>query len=533
MYTPLNKLTPSFNFKMPANIPSNHVLLSSQNNQLSSDSPLVTRSQVPSTFLCPALEGTLFQDVMAVLSYATNFCNMPHSVMQGTWQEREQLMEMQIVKLITECDTIKSAFEVLANAVQLAQADSLAVDPLHFNVTPLKPSLATPASHPTPTTHPKICFWTQEDWNAWLVSPEAGQNPCGRYGYLEDSEGEPLTNAILKDAHKHAHGAWEELIQWNLAPKTWGKLGMTGRELFHHIMEMSYLLFKFANNGRKLDHLASNMYSAWYTKCFTADGSLRPQGKCVKTEDESSEDEDETEHKKGKCTKKVIDGDILKGSIINYTTSGDPTSDNELYIEPGYPIIQMKSLIEAPAAKSVIETHVMQAEDISMNKENIVPHGTPRMAANKVITNPFILPNIFLQASTTILEIPGVLTAPSASVKAPVSSVASSMTLSASLPMQPPTPALFTHDFSACTYQFSTCAGADRQVCKSIWLEEDVNQPYKEWMHQLKPNGTTEEFQSYYKGLCSDQVKAYEDEAYELVAKNAWVKETICQGTLH
>ncbi|KIO02211.1 hypothetical protein M404DRAFT_9910 [Pisolithus tinctorius Marx 270] len=244
MYTPLNKLTPSFNFKMPANIPSNHVLLSSQNNQLSSDSPLVTRSQVPSTFLCPALEGTLFQDVMAVLSYATNFCNMPHSVMQGTWQEREQLMEMQIVKLITECDTIKSAFEVLANAVQLAQADSLAVDPLHFN--------------------------------------------------------------------------------------------------------------------------------------------------CVKTEDESSEDEDETEHKKGKCTKKVIDGDILKGSIINYTTSGDPTSDNELYIEPGYPIIQMKSLIEAPAAKSVIETHVMQAEDISMNKENIVPHGTPRMAANKVITNPLL-----------------------------------------------------------------------------------------------------------------------------------------------
>jgi len=211
---------------------------------------------------------------------------------------------------------------MLANAMQFPQADSLAADPLQFNMATLKPSSTSQSSHPTLETHPAIRFWTQEDWHAWLMSPEAGQNPRGRYGYLEDDEGKPPIRTVLKEICKHARGAWEELLQWNLAPKTWGKLGTSGQELFHHIMEKSFPLFTFANDGWKLDHLVSTTYSAWYTRHFNADGSVKPRGKCIKTEDESSEDEDKTEGQsvqKGKCMKKSLNTVEVSSGKLLYT----------------------------------------------------------------------------------------------------------------------------------------------------------------------------------------------------------------------
>ncbi|KAL4070329.1 hypothetical protein J3A83DRAFT_4188393 [Scleroderma citrinum] len=118
-----------------------------------------------------------------------------------TWQDREQAMEAQIIRLTTEHDTIKSAFELLANTMQLPLSD-----PLQFNPAAIQ-QLPTPHSiHPTPESHPLIHFWTQKDWNKWLMSPEAQMSTCRRYGFLEDEKGELLSDSILKEICKIACG---------------------------------------------------------------------------------------------------------------------------------------------------------------------------------------------------------------------------------------------------------------------------------------------------------------------------------------
>ncbi|KAG1823834.1 uncharacterized protein BJ212DRAFT_1326866 [Suillus subaureus] len=139
--------------------------------------------------------------------------------------EHCKTLELQIVKLTSERDTLKSMFQQLSSAVRLHQTDSLDLD------CTLISSVPATANRPTRVTHPKIRFWTNDDFLGWLDSPDGRRADRGKVPYLEDENGDPLTDPIVKSIRKLLRGAWAELVRRKLAPKTWGKATATARQI--------------------------------------------------------------------------------------------------------------------------------------------------------------------------------------------------------------------------------------------------------------------------------------------------------------
>ena len=55
-----------------------------------------------------------------------------------------------------------------------------------------------------------------------------------------------------------------ELVNRKHVPQVWGRLDNSEWELFHMAMEKSHPIFRFAENGWKLDKLVQNNYPAWH-----------------------------------------------------------------------------------------------------------------------------------------------------------------------------------------------------------------------------------------------------------------------------
>jgi hypothetical protein len=148
-------------------------------------------------------------------------------------------------------------FQQLASGIRLPQTDS------GLELDSITPPFQPITKRPTRLTHPCVQFWTNEDFTAWLDSPDGLRANRGKVPYLEDENGDPLTDTIIKSIRKLLRGAWAELIRRKLAPKTWGKASATARQVVHTLMENAFPLFKLSDSGWKLDYLISTSYSAW------------------------------------------------------------------------------------------------------------------------------------------------------------------------------------------------------------------------------------------------------------------------------
>lgn len=151
-------------------------------------------------------------------------------------------------------------FERLASSTgRFQQTDPLQLNTSHLSISP------TDSNWPSPTTHPNVRFREQVNFQKWYDTP-AGQ---GRHSlhtnmaYLEDENGHPVSSRTVKAIRRVLHGGWSELVTHKIAPHSWGKLSVSGRQLIHTFMENEFPLFKLANNGWKLDHLATTTYPAW------------------------------------------------------------------------------------------------------------------------------------------------------------------------------------------------------------------------------------------------------------------------------
>ena len=147
---------------------------------------------------------------------------------------------------------------------------------------------------PTPEKYPQIRFWDREDWDKYLESPEGQNSKRGTMGYLEDGDGKAPSVKKAKAIRKLLHGGWVELVHRELAPPSWGRLFASACQFIHNLMESTFQDFKFANNGWKLDYLASTTYPAWWKGKLDENGRWKPKkGKGVKIEDDDKDDEDE------------------------------------------------------------------------------------------------------------------------------------------------------------------------------------------------------------------------------------------------
>ncbi|KAI5986399.1 hypothetical protein EDD15DRAFT_2200184 [Pisolithus albus] len=194
------------------------------------------------------------------------------------------------MKLTVENSTLRTAFQCLAGAIGLRDMDPCKVDGISFpQLVSLKPKEDLPS--PTPENYPSIRFWDREDWDKYLESPEGQTSKRGTMGYLEDKDGNPPSCETAKAIRKVLRGGWVELVDLKLAPPSWGRLSARGRRFIHGLMESAYPDFKFANNGWKLDYLASMMYPAWRKGSLDDNGKWKQKkGKGPKIEDDDDDD---------------------------------------------------------------------------------------------------------------------------------------------------------------------------------------------------------------------------------------------------
>jgi hypothetical protein len=128
----------------------------------------------------------------------------------------------------------------------------------------LIPTLTNTDQHPNPKTHPKVQFWNKADYLEWLDSADAKHTVLhGKLTFLEDSDSNPISETTIDAIRKVLRAAWLELLVRKLAPLTWGKLTTSGAQLMNSLMENACPIFKLANNGWKLNYLATTSYVSW------------------------------------------------------------------------------------------------------------------------------------------------------------------------------------------------------------------------------------------------------------------------------
>jgi len=190
----------------------------------------------------------------------------------------------------------------------------------------LLPASSTP--RPTRESHPKVRFWTYADYLSWRDSETNSESQAGVRGkldYLEEENGGAISNETLTNIRRTMRNAWSTLVNRKLAPRSWGRLDASGRHIFHTLVENAHPLFKLADNGWKLERLATSMYSAWRKNHIDEQGNWKPRNSVSEDSEETSEAEGEfdgdskSKKRKLKASVKSKDNDKrLKGACHHY-----------------------------------------------------------------------------------------------------------------------------------------------------------------------------------------------------------------------
>ncbi|KAG1781320.1 hypothetical protein EV702DRAFT_1042437 [Suillus placidus] len=376
-------------------------------------------------------------------------------------REKYRALELQIAKLTAERDTILAAYQYLARAVRLPLNDPLQFDPA---------SISTPASttqRPKPDTHPNIRFWNKADYVEWLESAEA-DNAVGRgkLAFLEDENGDPISETTIDAIQKALRAAWSELLSRKLAPLTWGKLTASGGQLVNTLMENAFPLFKFANNGWKLNYLATMSYLSWRRHHMDDYGNPLSGGDTGDDGDNTSKGQKRKQRMKSEAfevlEKKIkVDHDVRESIVLPLTPPPSSTSSPPLLP------VQLFSPTAAPLSMLAL-------------------------AASDVV----IPPTTALSSIPLSLLDPGTELEPTdaGSIPAPSESTRKTLKTGSKAKMRPGN------------------ARNRRNLCALRWLK------------QTKRSGTTDEFNAFYGTLTSDQLGKYNEEAKNLVSNDAWNK---------
>lgn len=161
-------------------------------------------------------------------------------------------------------------------------------------------------------THRNIKFWTVTTYNEWLLKPAAQSGVFGKESYLEEENGDPVSDRRLSDIRDQIRKGWAKLINIGHAPRVWGELDQTGRDTFHKAIKEKFPLFKCAKHGWKLDRIARLSYSAWHRRHVDQDK------KWFKTADKKKR-KLEVEGKlkgKGKASKKLKGKALAKFELL-------------------------------------------------------------------------------------------------------------------------------------------------------------------------------------------------------------------------
>ncbi|KIO06842.1 hypothetical protein M404DRAFT_24516 [Pisolithus tinctorius Marx 270] len=406
-------------------------------------------------------------------------------------QDRCKTLEQHLVKVTSKRDTVRNLFDQLTNALK-----SMSCGPGLLDASAPLPALTvTDEKAPTRESHPNVRFWTKKDFDDWLESAEAEGSNRGIYAYLEDTNGNVPSSETLANMRKTLRGAWRELGQRNTAPETWGKASTSARQFVRSIMETTFPLFKFAENGWKLEYICTRGYPAW-SKCYLDDdGKLkRATRDAMKEEALDDADEDLQDHKPSKKRRGQTELEALhnKKAKVDDMAAAEPPEVAAL--GNGQPATTPAEIL----ATQLNPPELFTAPD---NKENIPVVNHADVTQPPVSYNPMSL-----------------LAAAAAKVKtSPVPPIPDSPVERESVP--------------PCVSQ---AEDASKKKFRPSGTKNGRNLCILRWLKRVNPNSKKEEFRFYYdKTLTATQCEEYDKEAKQLVQDNTWVKAVIENGNLH
>ncbi|KAI6022359.1 hypothetical protein BKA83DRAFT_4493658 [Pisolithus microcarpus] len=462
---------------------------------------------------------------MAMTSFPTfmNGAYSHKSKQLSLLQERAKLLEGQIVKLTVENNTLKTAFQCLAGAVGLRDVDPCQVDGTTFPQATASLKSKVELAPPTPTNYPSIRFWDREDWDKYLESPKGQMSKRGTMGYLEDKDGNPPSHETAKAIRKLLRRGWVELVHRELVPPSWGRLSTSARQFIHGLMESTYPHFKFANNGWKLDYLASNMYPAWQKGKLDDSGRWKQKkGKGVKMEedDDNNEDDDSSDEigrKRKAWAFKSEEAGPEKRFKGNHEVEDDNTASTST------------TSLSPPASDTSASSFEPCTEDVM-----IPPHPDSLCTSTERDTDQ--------HGGNAIIPID--LLAALALAASKVCTSSNDATLNtkpilelqyAVLPAVTPTPSMIPAKVNSAPVVSAnqSAKGGGKAKMHPGPAKNGRNLCAHCWRKQVQSSRSTEEFQKYYNSLTATQQMEYDNEAIALAMSSTWDAKSICNGTLY
>ncbi|OAX31796.1 hypothetical protein K503DRAFT_787613 [Rhizopogon vinicolor AM-OR11-026] len=508
--------------------------------------------------------------------------------------ERCKALELQVVKLTTERDTLRAMFE----QGQLPLANPLQLNSTQLSVAP------TESNRPSATSHPNICFWEQLDFMKWLDSPGGLGSRHSKMAYIEDENGEAVSSRTIIAIRRVLRGGWSELVNCKIAPQSWGKLTASGRHLIHSFMENEFPLFKFAKNGWKLDHLATSTYPAWCRSNLDSNCNWKSSINTVKLEEEEDADDDAESNGDGNgSTKrnkrkylpvtKTVKSEVVekKRKVVPSSAILPLESVDSVLIPVSSPSLLNQPvdlpMIQAPSSPSPIPSRPHKSPITPASSESPLPlnpliESSPSESAPLVefpaiqvssslllsqLLDPDLaelpspLPSLPLAASSPLpasdvsstckenIPIQRQSIPSPKSVKIMITNPLSTLALCAANmrfptppPLPPPPPAAATlksepqkpnidSNVTPATETTSSKAKKAKGKMRPSPTKNGRNLCAHRWLKQVRTNGTTDKFGVYYAGLTGDQRTAYDKEASELVATNKWDKTHVFAST--
>ncbi|KAG6369436.1 hypothetical protein JVT61DRAFT_14851 [Boletus reticuloceps] len=206
------------------------------------------------------------------------------------FKERCKVLDAQLLKVTTERDTLKMMFEKLSTSLQ-----NPTTVPSSSSVTMMKNA----------KSYPKLHFWSQSTYNTWTNSAEAHSDTRYKFAFIEDKEGNVVTEGTLKAICKTIQGCWAELVIKGMALKSWGKAKASAKDVVYSLAYKSFPFLQLAENNWKIDLLCSLNYPGWVHNNLDDKGNWVASRR-IKQEDEAAAGDEPAVSVSKKCKAKPV-----------------------------------------------------------------------------------------------------------------------------------------------------------------------------------------------------------------------------------
>ncbi|KAG1830788.1 hypothetical protein EV424DRAFT_1374497 [Suillus variegatus] len=343
-------------------------------------------------------------------------------------------------------------------------------------------------------------------------------------------------------------------------PQSWGKVSASGRQLVHSLMEDTFPLFKFADNGWKLDFLATSSYPSWRRNNLDSDNNRKSRDSVKKEDDDDANDDDDdtndeqTSKKRRRPTMSPVESKVpsKKTKVDSFVQPAPPSASPSPTHTPSTLTASLPAL-DTPAVSTTmpsVEPESATDPEITpsvsdlgpVNTDNVLvcPEPVPVTRLDDVDTeNTVSAADASYQSQSVIVQKPVRVTLPNPlsihSLAAANVDIPPSPQVTPVHPLETPgsIDPLLDDSASLIVKKEKVSKTGSKGKMRPSPTKNGRNLCAHRWLKQINTTGSTDEFCTYYNSLSQGQRKEYDDEASKLIAEGNWDKTAIIAGKMY